>query len=510
MTDGEAALPNSGLPSVVAEGRDVDAMKRLGQVTDLRSWISLMGELGEIEAITGAHWDLEVGALSEANYQRPNPPALVFDEITGYPAGQRIVTGSLSTARRLGIALRVGLNETDASLLDAIGAAPSKWARGAASFPAREVATSPVTENIVEGDKIDLSTFPVPLWHEHDGGRYIGTGDIAITSNPETGAINGGCYRIQLQDEGRGATVSIVPGKHGAQNVQAWFAKHGRAPIVVSYGHDPLLLLLGGTDVPDGVSELDYAGAIMGRPLDVVRAENGLPIPAGSEITVEGWLYPDRRADEGPFGEWTGYYSKSNKPAFLMEMTKLYYRNDPILLGAPPGLPPHDYTYMRGAMKSAMVQDALRTMGTAGIKGVWAHDAGGGRLLLTVSVETRYPGHSRQVGYLTSQGPAGVYMNRYVIVVDDDIDPRNLEQVMWAVCTRSDPEKDIDVLKGTWGGGANPLHIPGEPAYMSRAVIDATIPFERKGSFPRVARSSAATLDRVRGKWPHLFGGVAQ
>jgi 4-hydroxy-3-polyprenylbenzoate decarboxylase len=81
---------------------------------------------------------------------------------------------------------------------------------------------------------------------------------------------------------------------------------------------------------------------------------------------------------------------------------------------------------------------------------------------------------------------------------------------MWAVCTRSDPEKDIDVLKGTWCGGANPLHIPGEPAYMSRAVIDATIPFERKGQFPRVARSSAATLDRVRGKWPHLFGGVAQ
>jgi 4-hydroxy-3-polyprenylbenzoate decarboxylase len=499
-------MSEGDLAGDVARGRDAAAMKRLAQVSDLRTWIDLMTELGEIETVTGADWDLEIGAVSEANYQRPNPPALLFDEVTGYQPGQRIVTASVSTARRLGIALRIGLNETDASLLDVLGSAPGRWAARAADFPARWVDSSPVTENVVEGDKIDLAAFPVPRWHEHDGGRYIGTGDITMTSNPATGVVNGGCYRIQLQDEGRGATVNIVPGKHGAQNAEAWFAKEGRAPVVISYGHDPLLFMLAGINVPAGVSELDYAGAILGQPVDVLRADNGLPIPASSELAVEGWIYPDRVADEGPFGEWTGYYSKSSKAAYLMEMTKLYHRGDAIQLGAPPGLPPHDYTYMRGAMNAAMVLDGLRGMAAAGVQGVWAHDAGGGRLLLTVSVDTRYPGHARQIGYLTSQGPAGAYMNRYVIVVDDDIDPRNLDQVMWAVCTRSDPEKDIDILKRTWGGGANPLHVPGEPAYMSRAIIDATVPYERKGKFPLVARSSAATLDAVRGKWPHLFG----
>jgi UbiD family decarboxylase len=311
---------------------------------------------------------------------------------------------------------------------------------------------------------------------------------------------------MEVQDDGRGATIAAVPGKHGAQHISRWFARHGRAPVAVSFGHDPLLLILGGTEVPGGVFELNYAGAILGAPVPVVTGpDTGLPIPAGSEIAAEGWLYPDKLRDEGPFGEWTGYYTGARRPCLAMEITRLYHRDDPILLGAPPGRPPHDYSYMRSVMKSAMIQDEVVATGVPGVRAVWAHEAGGGRLFVVVSVEQRYAGHVRQVGYLTAQCPAAAYMNRYVVVVDDDIDPANLDEVLWAISTRTDPEIDIDVLRRTWGSRADPMLPEGATPHNSRAVIDACRPWERRESFPVVARGNPDHLRQVYDRWRHVL-----
>lgn len=272
--------------------------------------------------------------------------------------------------------------------------------------------------------------------------------------------------------------------------------------MTVSFGHDPLLLVLGGTEVPGGVSELEYAGAVLGEPVPVVRApDTGLPIPAGAEIAVEGWLTPDDLRDEGPFGEWTGYYSGRRRPCLNLDITRLWHRPDPILLGAPPGKPPHDYSYMRTVMKSAMIHDELVSMGVPGVRGAWAHEAGGGRLFVAVSVEQRYPGHVRQVGLLAQQCPAAAYMNRYVVVVDDDVDPADLEQVVWAMSTRSDPAGDIEITRHGWGSKLDPMLPEGEPAYNSRAVVDACRPFERRHDFPRVAESAPAHLRELRQRW---------
>ncbi|HEY4421235.1 MAG TPA: UbiD family decarboxylase, partial [Pseudonocardia sp.] len=299
----------------------------------------------------------------------------------------------------------------------------------------------------------------------------------------------------------------IEAGKHGAMHVREWFAKEGRAPVTASLGQDPLLLIVAGTEVPRDLSELDYAGAVLGRPVDVIRGEvTGLPIPATAEVAVEGWLYPDRKRDEGPFGEWTGYYSGGSEQILTMDVERVYHRNDPILLGAPPGKPPHDYSYMRSVMKSAMIHDALVSTGLAGLEGVWAHEVGGGRQLLAVSVHQRYAGHARQAGHLTAQLPTAAYMNKLVIVVDGDVDPRSLNDVMWAVCTRTEPGRDIDVQRYTWGSRVDPLREPGAPPYNTRAVIDACRPFERLAGFPRVAETSRELRDRVLAKWPDVLG----
>ncbi|MEJ3744416.1 UbiD family decarboxylase [Actinomycetes bacterium KLBMP 9797] len=470
-------------------------------VLSLRTFISAVEEFGELSRVPGASWDLEIGAIAELSYRAPRPLALLFSDIPGYPTG-RVLTGSTGSARRLGHALRLGADLDDAALVEALRGKPTEWAAGAARYPVRPVDDAPLLANEVPGDQVDLLAFPVPRWHAHDGGRYIGTGCFVVTSDPETGVHNGGCYRMEVQDEGRSATIAAVPGKHGAQDIARWFAREGRAPVTVSFGHDPLLLIVGGTEVPRGVSELAYAGAVLGERVPVVYGpDTGLPIPAGSELAIEGWLRPDLTREEGPFGEWTGYYSGKRRPDLAMEITRLYHRDDPILLGAPPGRPPHDYSYMRTVMKSAMIHDELVATGVPGVTGAWAHEAGGGRLFIAVAIEQRHAGHARQVGYLAAQLPAAAYMNRYVVVVDDDIDPANLEQVVWAMSTRTDPAQDIEILKRSWGSKLDPMLPEGAPLHNSRAVIDACRPWERLTTFPKVAQSDPDYLASVHARW---------
>jgi 4-hydroxy-3-polyprenylbenzoate decarboxylase len=467
----------------------------------LRSFIAAVESFGELRQVPGAHWDLELGAIAELSYRSAQPRALLFTDIADYPTG-RVLTGSTGSARRLGQALRLGADLDDAALVEALRGKPSQWRAQASGYPVLPVDDAPLLANEVPGEKVNLLDFPVPRWHSHDGGRFIGTGCLVVTSDPDTGVHNGGCYRMEVQDDGRTATVAAVPGKHGAQHIARWFELHGRAPVTVSFGHDPLLLILGGTEVPRGVSELEYAGAVAGQRVPVVIGpDTGLPIPAGSEIAVEGWLRPDLMRDEGPFGEWTGYYSGSRRPCLALDITRMYHRDDPILLGAPPGRPPHDYSYMRTVMKSAMIQDELVATGVPGVKAAWAHEAGGGRLFIAVAIEQRYPGHARQVGYLAAQCPAAAYMNRFIVVVDDDIDPASLDQVIWAMSTRSDPAGDIEIMRRCWGSKLDPMLPEGAPLYTSRAIIDACRPYERLATFPRVAQGEPEFLRGVHERW---------
>lgn len=474
---------------------------------DLRRWLAEAEKAGELQDVRGASWHLEIGALSQVNYRRPNPKALLFDDITGYPAGLRVLTGTVSNPRLLGSVLGLGWGNTDADLLESLATKPDEWVRGSREFAAVTVDDGPLLANVIGKPDIDLLRFPVPLWHEHDGGRYIGTGCAVVTRDYDTGRINLGAYRMQVQDDGRTATVNIEAGKHGAQHLRRWFEAEGRAPIAASLGHHPAFLVAAGVEVPADVSEYDYVGAMAGAPVRTVAGQvTGLPLPWDAELALEGWVRPDDRRPEGPFGEWTGYYSGSREPIVAIDVERVYHRDDPILLGAPPGKPPHDYSYMRTVLKSALITDALRRTGLPGLRGVWAHEAGGGRSLLIVSIEQRYPGHARQAAYLTAQLPGAAYMNRFTVVVDSDVNPRDLGEVMWAMCGRTDPAVDIEVMRRTWGSRVDPLNPPGAIAFNNRAVIDACRPFERLADFPQVAESSEELVADVSRRWPDVAG----
>src|SRR6266508_6538654 len=194
----------------------------LRRPSDLRQWIALMERLGELHHVSGAHWNLEIGAISEINYRRKPSAALLFDDIPDYPHGYRVLTGSLSNARRMAVTLNQDPELDTAGLIQALRGRPLQWEAAAPSFEPQVLDWAPILENVVHGPDVDLTRFPAPLWHEHDGGRYIGTGVAVVTSDPASGRINLGAYRMQIQEDGRSASINAESGKQGRAQYDRW------------------------------------------------------------------------------------------------------------------------------------------------------------------------------------------------------------------------------------------------------------------------------------------------
>ena len=209
--------------------------------------------------------------------------------------------------------------------------------------------------------------------------------------------------------------------------------------------------------------------------------------------------------NEGPFGEWTGYYASGEHPEPVLEVEAIYHRNDPIILGVPPmGQGSDEMARYRAVLRSAMLKQNLAEAGVPDVTGVWCHEIGASRLLHGVSIKQRYPGHSKQAGHIAAQCQAANYANRFIIVVDDDIDVTNLEQLIWAMCTRCDPATTIDIVKGAWTSPADPRLTPDQKASgditNSRAIIDACKPFHWKDDFPTVKCAQRGCSPRGAGE----------
>ena len=461
-----------------------------------------MSGMNELAHVKGADWNLEIGAVADLNVKRRGP-ALVFEEIKGYPAGHRILTCLTSGPRRLSYILGFEPTDDHHRLVSQIGDNISKWESDSPNFPPRLVSESKLTENVYAENEMDLLKFPAPKWHEYDGGRYLGAGATVITRDPDTGVVNLGTYRMMVQDS-RTLGLFILPWHHGNAHIRKYHAKGQPCPIAVSFGHDPLLFVASGFPVRSETSEYNFAGAIRGEPIDVVQGKvTGLPIPASSELALEGFVAPDDMMDEGPFGEFTGYYAEDRKPRPVIRAKALYHRNDPIIIGSPPSVPPSDYSYFLAVMSSAALKNDLVMADVPGVVKVWRHEAGCRYFFMVVSIRQQYAGLAKRVGALVA-GQRG--FGRYVVVVDEDIDPANLEDVVWAISTRSDPAESIDLLRQMPSSTMDPRVRKGRTPFSSRAVIDACRPFEWASEFPKVVEVSEALRERVSSKWPEVLG----
>ncbi|MDH3420300.1 MAG: UbiD family decarboxylase [Gammaproteobacteria bacterium] len=473
--------------------------------TDLRDFLAAVDDAGQLKIVNGAHWDKEMGAVTEVLYRQKvdQSPALLFDDIPGYPKGWRCLYGMLGSPARLALAL--GMDAQAAG--DRMAMLNDVRKKMALHEPIdfRTVSDAPVLENIVEGDDVDMFKFPVPIHHEADGGRYIGTACGVITRDPDTGRVNMGTYRVQAIGANK-ATSYISNGKQGMIQRDKYLDAGKPCPMAIVIGIDPVSFLAARYTLPDSVCELDWAGALTGGPLDVLEGGlTGLPIPAGSEIVMEGEVSPTETTEEGPFGEWHGYYAGGARPEPVITIQRIYYRNNPILTCAASQKPPHSHLFERCFLRSAALWDSLDGAQIPDVRGAWVHQGGSGRTFVVVAIKQRYFGHATQAGLIASQiNPTG-YCGRYVVVVDDDIDPSDIHDVLWAMGTRSDPKTDITLLDKCWSSRLDPMVKSQDELYNSRCVINACIPYERIDDFPAVAQTSRELAREVMDKFPDVY-----
>src|SRR4051812_35185177 len=468
---------------------------------DLREFLARSDKAGEVMRVKGASPELEMGTLAEFVYHaRSEPPPILFEQVPGFPDGMRLVSGATNSSKRLALALGFPVPSHP---LDVVRAYRDRM-KTHQPIPPNVVSKGPVLENVDRDDKVNLEKFPVPRLHELDGGRYIGTDDLVIMRDPDDGWVNGATYRSMLQDRNH-VSLWISPGKHGRQIREKYFRAGKPCPVLISCGHDPLLFLAGGNELKFGLSEFDYAAGHRGAPYDVVLSEvHGLPMPAHAEIVIEGDMVEGETAKEGPFGEFTGYYASSPSEQPVVRVRRVYYRNDPILSIASPMRPPSDFSFSKCVMKAGMIWDEVERAGLSGVAGVWVHEFGGARMFNVIAIKQAYPGHARQAGMLAASCQSGSYLGRFVVVVDEDVDPTDIFDVLWAMCTRCDPAQDIDFIRRAWSGPLDPI-LDKASSTNSRAVIDACRPFERLKDFPPVAKASPELVKKVSEKFASIL-----
>jgi len=477
---------------------------------DLREWLVYAERLGEVRHVTGANWQEDIGLAAEAILRAENGPCVVFEEIPGCPKGHRVLLNVFAGKRRnmtMGFPDHLSKSELSEAYRDA-------YLKEMRIIPHEIVADGPVLENVLEGDAIDVTKFPAPVWHEKDGGRYIGTGTYSITIDPEEKWLNAGAYRAQVHDA-KTVGVIMAAGHHGYIHREKYFAKGEAMPVVMVLGGDPLAFFYGGMEAPYGVFELDIIGGLRGRPVKMVRGKvTGLPFPADAEIVLEGYISPDKRHMEGPFGEWTGHYAGGATMAPVLDIKAIYHRNDPILLGVPPmGAGPDEMARYRAVLRSATIKQNMANAGVPDVQQVWCHEVGGARMLHGVSIKQRYPGHAAQAGQIAAQCGASAYASKYVIVTDEDIDVTNLESLLWAMLTRTDPKDSIQFITGSWDSPADPRLSPEKRAVRnmthSVAIIDACKPWHWRDQFPPSNTPSPEVAKKAREKFGHLLDGIA-
>lgn len=467
---------------------------------DTREWLERVEAAGELRVVRGASWQEDIGAITEMLDHTEASPCVVFDDVPGHAPGWRVMVNSNGTPTRQAITLGLPASEANHAGLARF------WRQvigGLQPIPPNVVDRGPILENVREGADIDLLAFPAPLWHPKDGGRFLGTASMNFMRDPDTGWVNMGTYRNQLfgRDE---LGIWISPGKHGRLILDKYLARKEPCPIVVVVGADPFLFMAGcGEGIAYGQAELDWAGGVRGRAIDVVHGKHtGLPIPATAEIAIEGWIDPEERHQEGPYGEWMGYYASGAPMTPVIRVAAVYHRDTPIILGCPQGKPPHEDNRFLAYLRSAIAEDQIRRAGVPEVRGVWCPPESGNRMMTIVSIQQQYAGHATQAALVASQCGATAYGGRFVVVVDEDINIFDMNDVLWAMMTRCDPERDLQTIKHAWSGPLDPAIHPDERGYNSRLIVDATKPWDWKDRFAEpVITPEMAQATREKWGW---------
>ena len=447
-------------------------------------------------------------------------PAVLFEnpvDADGRPAGMPVLVNLFGTVERVAW----GMERTPDELRE-VGETlaflrqpepPGGWREAIEMLPLvktvmamkpKTVGAAPVQDVVLTGDSVDLGRLPVQTCWPGEPAPLI-TWPIVVTKGPGPGRgddHNLGIYRMQVT--GRDTTLMRwLRHRGGAQHHRRWRNERREPlPVAVVIGADPGTILAAVTPVPDTVSEYQFAGLLRGRKVELVDCRTvPLKVPAEAEIVLEGHVSLEDYGDEGPYGDHTGYYNAVERfPVFTVSAMTM--RREPIYLSTFTGRPPDEPSVLAEALNDVFVP--LLTQQFPEIADFWLPPAACSYRVAVVSMRKAYPGHAKRVMMAVWSYLRQFMYTKVVVVVDDDIDARDWNDVVWAISTNVDPARDVTIIEGTpidYLDFASP-----EPGLGSKMGIDATakIAPETRREWGRKIRMADEVVAAVSDKWPRL------
>lgn len=426
---------------------------------DLRDFIDQLEKQGELKRIK-AEVDpvLEMTEICDRTLKKGGP-ALLFENPKGYDIP---VLGNLFGSQKR---VAMGMGQTDISALRAVGELlaylkepdPPKGLRDAIeklplfrqvlNMGPKVVKSAPCQEVILQGDGVDLTRLPIQTCWPGDAAPLI-TWPLVITQGPEKERQNLGIYRQQLLGKNK-LIMRWLSHRGGALDFRDWQKKYPDTPFPVSValGADPATILGAVTPIPDSLSEYAFAGLLRGSKTELIKSRiNDLQVPASAEIVLEGFIYPGEMADEGPYGDHTGYYNEVESfPVFTVECVT--HRRNPIYHSTYTGRPPDEPAIMGLAFNEIFVPILKKQFPE--IVDFYLPPEGCSYRLAVVTMRKEYPGHAKRVMFGVWSFLRQFMYTKFVIVTDDDVNARDWNDVIWAMTTRMDPKRDSVFIENT-------------------------------------------------------------
>jgi 4-hydroxy-3-polyprenylbenzoate decarboxylase len=464
---------------------------------DLREYIDVLERHGELVRVREeVDWNLEMGAIVRRCYDL-GAPAPLFENVKGYPPGYRALGAPVGPSKRPGhslyartaIALGLPPDTPPKKLMDIYLERKEK--------PLKPVTVkdAPCKEVILRGSEVALSRFPVPLIHGGDGGRYIGTWHTVITKDPDSTWVNWGMYRLMIQE--RNTLGCLFPlQQHIGQMYMKSEARNEPLPAAVAIGGPPIVPIVSCTMLPPYVNEVDVAGGLQREPVPLVKCETiDLEVPAMSEIVLEGEVLPHVRETEGPFGEYMGYEAGKSSPKPVFRINAITHRRDPILPFTNMGMPIHESQTTTALFKGAEIYAELKKLGLP-VKGVFMPPWGVSHMAV-ISTETPFINFAKRVAHAVWATKPGLF-TYYIVIVDSDVDPTNMDEVLHAIATKCHPVNGIHQVPHTPGFPVLLPFLPPKERLIGDAagvIFDCTWPKD----WPAESIPVKATLENL---WP--------
>ncbi|MBI4523846.1 MAG: UbiD family decarboxylase [Deltaproteobacteria bacterium] len=429
---------------------------------DMRSWITELEEKGELLRVKKpVDPQTEMGALL---YQSRDK-GLLFENLKGFP-GWKSLGMAPANVRHAAIAFGTTLE----------GLIPNVADRLDRRIPCKMVSDGPVKEVKKFGNDVDLTSLPVHRSGQKDAGPFI-TGGLCVTKDPDTGKRNLSFHRLQLK--GKNKTGALIVPRHSFLNLRKYEERGIPMPIATFIGHHPLYYMAAAFTVAYGMDELEIAGEFLGEPVRLVKCETvDLEVPCDAEIVLEGHIPPHVREDEGPFAEFQDYYVAGMGKNPIVEWQCMTMRRDAIFKSLQNGSEVEGCVYHKVPMSAAIFRRVRNIGGFVDLKNVLVQP---GIFGVAVQMTPRYYGEAKNVlmGALSSE----YFHPKIAIAVDEDVNIFSENDILWALSTRVDPEKDITVIPGvrihSMDAAAREMGVVGQLTWQrfgSKVLIDATKP----------------------------------